>query len=94
MKIAFPALCPRTRSYSPGQYATKRFESISGAGITRLYGSQPYNGTIDFGFFVDDYELEKIFDCWHQAKGSYYSIRLPSLVFKGMARGLFLKELE
>ena len=92
--ISFPALCPKTRSYSPGVYATKRFNSISGAGTTRLYGSKPFDAMLTFEFLVSDSELSLVFECWHDAKGDAYDIKLPNAIFTGMKRNLFLRNLE
>lgn len=94
MKVAFPALCPNSRNYQPGSFPTKRFTSVSGAGTTRLYGSQPFNAQIRFEFLVTDPELESVFECYTDAKGDFYEIKLPREVFAGMSKSLFLKNLE
>ena len=94
MKIAFPSLCPQRRTYKPGTYATKRFNSISGAGTTRLYGSEPFNAELQMEFLVTDNELTLVFNCWNDAKGDFYDIKLPNDVFVGMKKSLFLKTLD
>ena len=93
MQIAFPPLCPKSRSYSPGTYATKRFNTISGASTTRLYGSQPFDAKIKMEFLVNDNELSAVFDCWDDARGDFYNIKLPNAIFTGMRKNLFLKNL-
>ena len=94
MASTFPSLCPKRRSYSPGVYATKRFTSVSGAGTTRLYGSQPFDGKLSLEFLVDDSELAAVFDCWHDAKGDAFSVRFPKKVFVGMSKAVFMDSLE
>ena len=42
----FPAIAPTRRSYRAPQFPTKRFDSISGAGVTRLYGSQSFGAQL------------------------------------------------
>lgn len=94
MKIAFPPLCPRSRSFSPGVYPTKRFTSISGAGTTRLYGTLPSAAVLTMEFLVTDTELQSVFECWHDAKGDAFSIDLPTAVFAGARKSLFYKSVE
>ena len=94
MNIAFPPLCPKSRSFSPGIYPTKRFTSISGAGVTRLYGTLPSAAVLTLEFLVTDTELQSVFECWHGAKGDAYSIDLPKNVFAGVRKSLFYKSAE
>ena len=88
MTTTFPSLCPTSRQYQPGEYPTQRFNSISGAGTTRLYGSKPYDATLNVDFNVTDSELIKIMDCWAGARGSASVLTLPDSLFQGMAAGL------
>ena len=88
MTTIFPSLCPTRRNYKPGEYATKRFNSISGAGTTRLYGSKPYDAELNLDFNVTDSELIKILDCWNGARGSASVLTLPDSLFEGMAVGV------
>jgi len=85
MATQFPNLCPVRRDYAPGEYATRRFNSISGTGTTRLYGSKPFDATLNIEFSVDDEELEKILESWNKSYGSYDVVALPAQVFVGMS---------
>ena len=94
MNIAFPPLCPKSRSFSPGIYPTQRFTSISGAGVTRLYGTLPSAAVLTLEFLVTDTELQSVFECWHEAKGDAYPVDLPKNVFAGVRKSLFYKSAE
>lgn len=84
MTTPFPALCPNKRDYAPGDFATQRFTAINGAGITRLYGSKPFDATLNLEFNVTDAELQEVLDCWDRARGSFDYVELPAEVFAGM----------
>ena len=94
MNIAFPPLCPKSRSFSPGIYPTKRFTSISGAGVTRLYGTLPSAAVLTLEFLVTDTELQSVIECWHEAKGDAYPVSLPKDVFKGVRKSIFYKSVQ
>lgn len=85
MTTQFPNLCPVRRDYAPGEFSTKRFATISGAGATRLYGSKPHDAVLNLEFSVTDDELADILNCWEQSFGQFDIVVLPSKVFAGMA---------
>ena len=78
---AFPSQCPVSRQYTPGKYKTKRFESVSGAGATRLYGSKAFDAQIELEYLADDATTQAFADSWHEAMGSYFPISVPGSVF-------------
>ena len=88
MTTPFPAICPTSRTFTPGDYATKRFASISGAGTTRLYGSKPFDSTLDLQFLLDDNDLKSVLSCWNDAYGPYDVLDLPDNVFTGTTDGV------
>lgn len=88
MKIPFPALCPRSRKYEPGDYPTKRFRSLSGASTTRLYGSQPSDATLDLDFVTDDAGAAALVACHDAARGGAHVLDLPARVWEGMGPDL------
>ena len=86
MAISFGALTtcgPTLRSFKPGQFATKRFTSVSGAGSTRLYGSKAFDATMQLSFLLDDADTCSMLKCWDDAKGTYDTLILPSTFFAG-----------
>lgn len=85
MTVNFPNLSPTSRNYTAGEFPTKRFNSISGAGTTRLYGSKAYNVSLNLEFVLNDADLASVLSCYDQANGSAYGLTLPSAVFDGMS---------
>ena len=86
---SLPSLYPKSRSYTPGEFATKRFKSVSGAGTTRLYGSKPFDCTLDLEFQCSDDAVKMFFDNWYSAKGDFRGVRLPDEYFAGMRKDVF-----
>ncbi len=82
--INFPAVSPTRRSFTPGEYPTKRFDSISGAGTTRLYGSKASNATLDLEFLLDDTNTAAVLQSWHDSLGGAKVLTLPTELFEGM----------
>lgn len=80
---AFPDLCPVSRSFTAPEFPTKRFESISGAGTTRLYGSKATNAKLRLQFVVNDADAADIFDCWYGGLGEFSEVALPDNVYEG-----------
>ena len=94
MATAFPALRPVSRSYTPGQFPTKRFNSMNGSGVTRLYGNVSFDATMSLQFMVTDLQLESITTCYESARGGYDDLALPDDVFSGMNKDYFPTQLE
>ena len=90
--INFPALKPTSRSVTQGQFAVKRFTSVSGAGRTRIYGSQPFNSLLEMSFdnIADNLAL-LIVNCYENARGSYDQLSIPNSVWNGMEEGLRIR---
>ena len=74
---------PTKRTFVPGQYATKRFASISGAGTTRLYGSKAFDTQLRLTFMLNDEDTCVVLKCWDDAYGTYDVINLPEEFFAG-----------
>lgn len=94
MATAFPPLRPISRSYDPGQFPLKRFNSMNGAGVTRLYGNVPFDATLRLQFIVNDQQLESITTCYQAARGGYNDLVLPDDVFSGMNKDYFPSHLQ
>ena len=74
---------PTRRSFTPGRFPTKRFDSITGAGTTRLYGSKAFNATLQLTFILNDEDTCAFLKCWDDAYGDYDTIELPDEFFAG-----------
>lgn len=85
MSIDFPDICPIRRTYTPGEYATKRFSAINGASDTRLYGSKAFDASLSMSFLLSDKDMADLLDSWHESKGGFYTLDLPDSVFAGVS---------
>jgi hypothetical protein len=74
---------PTRRTFKPGQFATKRFTSISGVGATRLYGSKAFDATLQLSFLLGDADTCTFLECWNDAKGTYDTLELPEEFLAG-----------
>ena len=88
MTVSFPALCPTRRTYTPGQYPTKKITSINGATTTRLYGSKAFDATMNLSFLLSDADMTKLLNSWHASRGGFDTLKLPSSVFSGIGETL------
>lgn len=72
--VAFPALVPSSRRYSPGQYPQGEFRALNGAVTTLRYGNRRYDAELELTFqnVTDDnaatvlglYERTMVADDW------------------------------
>ena len=72
--VAFPALVPSGRSYSPGQYPQTQFTALNGATTTLRYGNRRFDAELGLTFqnITDDeaatvlklYEDTMVADDW------------------------------
>ncbi len=74
---------PTSRSFTPGQFATKRFTSISGAGSTRLYGSKAFDASLQLSFLLSSADTFAFIKCWDDAYGEFDVIDLPFVFWAG-----------
>lgn len=84
--ISFGALetCgPTERTFRPGSFPTVRFNSISGAGVTRIYGSKQVNAELQLQFVLSDADTCTVLRAWDDAKGSFETLDLPDEFFAG-----------
>ena len=88
MSVAFPAVCPTRRSFTPGEYPTRKYSSISGASVTRLYGSRAFDAQMSLDFVLNDADTAAVLESWHESKGGAYTLSLPSSVFSGNSSDL------
>ena len=79
----FPSLCPVRREFTAAQFPTRRFNSISGAGTTRIYGNKAFDARLKLEFVADDESVEEIIQNWHDSLGSYLEVELPEEVYAG-----------
>ena len=81
----FPDLCPTRRQFTPGEYPTRRFTAINGAGRTRLYGSRAFDATLDLEYLLNDDDLATLLEFYHDSRGAFNVITLGASVYQGMS---------
>ena len=84
MATEFPNVCPQSRRFTAGKYAVKRFNSISGASSTRLYGSQPFDAQLQLDYLLDDQEMAQFLASWHVSKGGAGIVLLGTAIYGGI----------
>ena len=88
MATDFPNLCPTRRAWTPGNFPTRRFAAINGAGTTRLYGSRAFDATLSLDFLLNDTELAALLNCYTEARGSFDELTLPGEIYAGISSGV------
>ena len=88
MTTPFPDFCPQKRRFTAGQYAVKRFDSISGASTTRLYGSKAFNAQLQLDFLLSDDGVADLLRSYHDSYGGADDLNLPETVYGGMSKNL------
>lgn len=88
MTVPFPAICPTQRSYTPGEYPTKKFTAINGSSNTRLYGNSAFDATLSLSFLLNDADMAKLLESWHESRGGFEVLDLPPAVFGGVSATL------
>jgi hypothetical protein len=70
--MAFPALQPTSRSFSPGNFPVKTFNAQSGAEVRILYGSERTKMTLSLGYEnITDAEAQLFVDHFDEVQGTY-----------------------
>lgn len=89
MTTTFPNLKPGSREIRLGQYPVKRFTTMAGTGVTKRYGSQPFNAFLSVTFSnVSDQVTQSIVEAYENASGPYDNILLPDLIWDGTSVNL------
>ena len=85
MKVPYPSICATRRTWTPGEYPTRRFTAVNGAGTTRLYGSRAFDATLALEYLLSDAELADLLECYNTARGTFGDLELPPETFIGLS---------
>ena len=85
MATAYPSLCPTRRSWTPGNYPTRRFTAVNGAGTTRIYGTRAFDATLQLEYLLGDADLTALLQCYNTARGTFDELVLPTETFVGLS---------
>ena len=89
MTTPFPSIKPSSRDIQLGQYPVKRFTSIAGTGVTRLYGSQPFNPPVELVFQnINDEAVRALVTAYEEAYGATDDLALPDETWDGVSQPL------
>ena len=85
MTTPYPSLCATRRAWTPGEYPTRRFTAVNGAGSTRLYGSRAFDATLQLEYVLSDADLAALLECYNNARGTFDGLTLPPETFVGLS---------
>jgi hypothetical protein len=82
--MAFPALVPTSRDYTPGDWPVKSFPTQSGAEVRIRYGNQRTNSTLALNYDnITDTSAETFLTHYNETQGTFLTFTLPSQTFTG-----------
>ncbi len=77
--MAFPALAPSNRSFSPGDFPQKKVRSQSGVETRILYGTKRTGMSLKLSYKnISDADAELFLDHYHDMKGTYTTFGVGS----------------
>lgn len=72
MPVAFPALRPSSRTYTPGNYPKTEFQANNGARVTLAYGSRPVDAELALSFQnISDDDAAQILANYQAVNGTW-----------------------
>lgn len=81
---------PSARSFTPGDYPTKVYRSLSGKTIRRSFGSKPTNFQLTLGFnAVSESTLKAIVNHYNGQYGSIVGFTMPKEMFSGLSADVY-----
>ena len=84
--MAFPAIVPSSRSFSPGDFPVKKFQSQSGEETRILYGSKRTRMSLSLTYKnIPDATAEKFLDHYHEMNGTYKTFSIGTKSKEGWA---------
>jgi len=82
--MAYPTLIPTGRSFTPGDYANKKYSAQDGAEFRILYGDKRVGMTLQLTYAnISDANAELFLDHYHEMKGTYTTFEFPNSNPKG-----------
>ena len=89
--MRYPSLKPTSRNYEHGDWANKRFNSVSGAEVRIRYGDKRYNAQLSLTYSnIPDEEAIEFLVHYHDQYGTYRTFALPTAVLAGWSAGSYI----
>ena len=87
--MPYPTLKPAARSYNPGNYAVKTYNSQSGVEVRLLYGSKRYNVQLQLTYNnISDVDAQKFLVHFDETKGTYSTFKFSTEARGGIDGGV------
>ena len=82
--MSYPSLSPSSRAYDPGDWANKRYNSVSGAEVRIRYGDKRYNAKLSLTYSnITDEKASEFLAHYDAQFGTYKKFVLPTEVLAG-----------
>ena len=91
--MSYPSLNPTSRNYAPGDWANKRFNSVSGAEVRIRYGDKRYNAQLSLTYSnIPDEKASEFLAHYNNQYGTYKKFVLPTAVLAGWNAGSYIPD--
>jgi hypothetical protein len=84
MSVAFPAIKPTQRTFTPPTWPVTSARSQAGAVSRRKWGSKSTDATLQLEFSCVDDESGRILDAHELAQGPTVPLDLPDIIWQGI----------
>jgi hypothetical protein len=84
MSVAFPAIKPTQRTFTPPAWPVTSARSQAGAVSRRKWGSKSTDATLQLEFSCTDDESGSILEAHEQAQGPTEPLDLPDIIWQGV----------
>jgi hypothetical protein len=89
--MSYPAFNPSSRAYDPGDWANKRFNSISGAEVRIRYGDKRYNAKLSLTYTnITDTQASDFLAHYNEQYGTHKAFVLPTAVLAGWGASSYI----
>ena len=89
--MSYPVLQPSARTYVPGNWAVKTYNSMSGAEVRLLYGNKRFNASLRLEYSnITDAEAFDFLTHYNSQMGTYRTFTLPTEALAGWAGSTYI----
>ena len=82
--MSYPTFTPSARTYNPGNWAVKNYNSMSGREIRIRYGDKRFNAKLTLQYQnIADTDADDFLSHYNSQFGTYEAFTLPPEVFTG-----------
>jgi len=82
--MTYPTLAPASRSFTPGDYPIKTYQSQSGVETRILYGSKRTNMTLELSYDnITDTQAQEFLTHYIDTQGTFIAFNVPAAIRTG-----------